>query len=144
VAMGRLYVYDGGAWLPMVACHADLAGIGENDHHDRSHPIDGGEDHSGVTGAVQDNFAAFDSGGLPKDSGKSAASFADASHDHDDRYYTESETDSLLAGKADKVGSTDLEITDSASGLVLRSPDGHRWRFTVDNSGQLDSSDLGT
>lgn len=43
--------------------------------HARLHDIDSTDDHNGVTGAVEDNFASFDANGLPKDSGSAAASF---------------------------------------------------------------------
>ena len=36
---------------------------------DRLHDIDGTDDHTGVAGAVEDNFVSFDANGLPKDSG---------------------------------------------------------------------------
>lgn len=39
---------------------------------------------------------------------------------------------------ADKIGSTDIEITVSTAGLILTSPDGTRWRVTVDDLGALD------
>ena len=37
----------------------------------------------------------------------------------------------------------DIIIDDSDSGLVLKSPDGHYWRFQVNNSGALVTTDLG-
>ena len=63
---------------------------------------------SGPASAISGNFAAFDgaTGKLIKDSGynsnsfQPAGSYAAASHTHDDRYYTESEIDSKLAGKS--------------------------------------------
>lgn len=36
----------------------------------------------------------------------------------------------------------DVEITDFSSGVILRSPDGTRWRFTVNNSGVLAATSL--
>lgn len=36
--------------------------------HDRQHAIDSTSDHTGVTGAVENNLFAFDANGLPKDS----------------------------------------------------------------------------
>ena len=33
--------------------------------------------------------------------------------------------------------SKDIEITNSASGVILQSPDGNRWRLTINNDGQL-------
>lgn len=32
---------------------------------------------------------------------------------------------------------TDIEITDATRGLILRAPNGTRWRVTVDNTGAL-------
>jgi hypothetical protein len=32
-------------------------------------------------------------------------------------------------------GATDLEVTDTTKGLILKSPDGSRWRQTIDNNG---------
>jgi len=37
----------------------------------------------------------------------------------------------------------DLIVDDSGKGLVLKSPDGHYWRVTVDNAGVLSTADLG-
>jgi hypothetical protein len=39
--------------------------------------------------------------------------------------------------KAALVGASDIEITDAAKGIILRSPNGSRWRLTVDNAGAL-------
>lgn len=50
--------------------------------HVRDHGIDSTDDHDGVSGATEDNFISFNASGLPKDSGKSDASYADASHTH--------------------------------------------------------------
>ena len=36
----------------------------------------------------------------------------------------------------------DIEVTDSASGIILKSPDGTRYRITVTNGGALSSTDL--
>lgn len=41
------------------------------------------------------------------------------------------------AGSVPKVTSTDVEIDTSTSGIILRAPDGGRWRVTVDNAGSL-------
>ena len=38
------------------------------------------------------------------------------------------------------VGPRDVEITDATKGLVLKSPDGKRWRVTVDNAGALSAA----
>lgn len=36
-----------------------------------------------------------------------------------------------------KAGAEDIEITDATKGLILKSPDGSRWRVTIDNAGTL-------
>jgi len=36
----------------------------------------------------------------------------------------------------------DVEVTDSTKGIILRSPNGSRWRITVDNDGNLTSTAL--
>jgi len=41
----------------------------------------------------------------------------------------------------DSVGTV---MIDSDSGLILRSPNDHYWRLTVDNAGSLVTDDLGT
>jgi hypothetical protein len=43
------------------------------------------------------------------------------------------------------VGAVDIEITDATKGLILRDTQGtpHKWRVTVDNSGNLVTTDLG-
>ena len=33
--------------------------------------------------------------------------------------------------------SSDVEVVDATKGIVLRSPDGSRWRVTIDNAGTL-------
>jgi hypothetical protein len=38
----------------------------------------------------------------------------------------------------------DIAIDDDTKGLILKSPDGHYWRITVDNTGALDTTDIGT
>jgi hypothetical protein len=66
-----------------------------------------------VVTALENNFATFDSSGNIKDSGKSTSDYASSSHNHDSRYYQESEVDSLLANKADIIHShTKSQITD--------------------------------
>ena len=35
------------------------------------------------------------------------------------------------------ITNTDIEITDATRGIILRSPDGTRWRVTIDNSGTM-------
>ena len=71
----------------------ELAGKSPADH---THPAKADK----VTGATSGNLAGLDADGNLTDSGKKAGDFAGASHDHDERYYTETETDTLLAGKA--------------------------------------------
>lgn len=41
------------------------------------------------------------------------------------------------SGNSPQTFSSDIEITDSTKGIILRSPNGARWRVTVDNSGTL-------
>lgn len=38
--------------------------------------------------------------------------------------------------------STDIEVTDTVKGIVLRSPDGTRWRIGITNNGELTASPL--
>jgi hypothetical protein len=42
----------------------------------------------------------------------------------------------------DNTTSKDIEITNDLSGLILRSPDGNRWRLTINNDGQLIAEQL--
>jgi hypothetical protein len=50
-----------------------------------------------------------------------------------------------LSDKAENVDVVNDIIIDSSSvGLVLKSPDAHYWRITIDNAGVLNSTDLGT
>lgn len=44
---------------------------------------------------------------------------------------------SALNLKSNKVGTDDIEVTDSSKGIILRSPNGNRWRTTVSDSGVL-------
>jgi hypothetical protein len=37
----------------------------------------------------------------------------------------------------------DLIVDSTTTGLVLKSPNGHYWRFSVDNSGILTTTDVG-
>ena len=37
----------------------------------------------------------------------------------------------------DNTTSKDIEITDFNSGLILKSPDGNKWRLTINNDGQI-------
>jgi hypothetical protein len=45
-----------------------------------------------------------------------------------------------LGNKADKSGASDIEITDAAKGIILKSANGTRYRITVDNDGSLTTS----
>ena len=63
-----------------------------------------------------------------------------------DDIYTKTETDNLLGNKANssdlvslvsKVGTDDIEITDITKGIILKSPDGTRYRVTVADGGTL-------
>lgn len=36
----------------------------------------------------------------------------------------------------------DIQFTDPAKGVILKAPDGDRWRITVDNSGNLVTTNL--
>jgi hypothetical protein len=38
--------------------------------------------------------------------------------------------------------SGDIEVTDSASGIILKSPNGTRWRIIIDDSGELTTTAL--
>ena len=42
-----------------------------------------------------------------------------------------------LDGKVDKIGSSDIEITNTTKGVILKAPNGTRYRITVDNTGAL-------
>lgn len=39
--------------------------------------------------------------------------------------------------KVDQQTSTDIEFTESTSGIILRSPNGTRYRVTIDDEGNL-------
>ena len=49
----------------------------------------------------------------------------------DPEYYNAVQTDALLSAKADKAGTSDIEITDHAKGLIFRCTDGSRVRMTI-------------
>ena len=36
----------------------------------------------------------------------------------------------------------DIEITDTAKGIILKAPDGDRWRVTIDNDGNLITTNI--
>ena len=50
----------------------------EEDSHKQLHDIDSTDDHNGVSGATENNFASFNANGLPKDSGSNSSSFDSA------------------------------------------------------------------
>jgi hypothetical protein len=101
----------------------------EGTDHARLHDIDSTDDHNGVSGATEDNFASFDANGLPKDSGSAAGSFdaagsaASAVSDHEAAadphpgYLTPTEGDAAYdaAGSAAAVAS-DLSDHESDTG----------------------------
>lgn len=71
-----------------------------------------------VPGAVAGNLARFVTGGGVEDAGlPSNGTFPPSAHTHDDRYYTETETDSLLNTKSN-TGHAHAEATESASGFM--------------------------
>jgi len=43
--------------------------------------------------------------------------------------------DSRITGAAQKVGASDIEITDATKGLILKSANNNRYRLTIDNDG---------
>jgi hypothetical protein len=53
-----------------------------------------------------------------------------------------SDVNTALAAKADVVGSSDVEVTDATKGVILRSPDGSRWRITVGDDGSLNTTEI--
>lgn len=46
------------------------------------------------------------------------------------------------SGAVAKVSETDVEVTDSDNGVILKSPDGTRYRITVENNGDLTTTSL--
>ena len=50
--------------------------------------------------------------------------------------------DELNSIKTSKVGTEDIEITDTTKGIILKSPNGKRWRITIDNLGILTSTEI--
>lgn len=58
-------------------------------------------------------------------------------------YHDISEVDPALAIKRAPVStlpiitSKDLEVTDLTKGVILKSPNGNRWRITINNAGAL-------
>lgn len=47
-----------------------------------------------------------------------------------------------IDAKAPQVGASDIEITDTTKGLILKSPDGTRWRLGITNNGELTATSL--
>ncbi len=47
-----------------------------------------------------------------------------------------------LDAKADNVGNEDIEITDTTKGIILKSPNGTRWRIGITNNGELTAVSL--
>jgi len=94
---GHLYIWDGSTWQD----EGDIIDIkwdaledkpdstvediddAADKKHDKLHEINNTLDHLGISGSgIEDNFMAIDLNGLPKNSGKSAIDFANASHNH--------------------------------------------------------------
>lgn len=44
--------------------------------------------------------------------------------------------------KADLVGDKDIEITDTTKGVIMKSPDGSRWRVTIGDDGVLQTTKI--
>ena len=59
--------------------------------------------------------------------------------DHTDSVALGSNTVTTAANQV-MVGPRDVEIGDATKGVVLKSPDGKRWRVTVDNAGALSAA----
>jgi len=59
--------------------------------------------------------------------------------DHTDSVALGSNTVTTAANQV-AVGPRDVEITDATKGVVLKSPDGKRWRVTVNNAGALSAA----
>jgi hypothetical protein len=47
-----------------------------------------------------------------------------------------------LGNKADKTGTSDIEITDATKGFILKSPNETRYRITVENDGSLTTTEI--
>jgi len=93
----HLYIWDGSAWQDegdIIDVKWDtledkpdstVADIDDavDKKHDKLHEINNTLNHLGISGSgIEDNFMAIDVNGLPKNSGKSAIDFANASHNH--------------------------------------------------------------
>ena len=80
---------------------------------------------------------------LTYDLGSSSAYFANT---YTQKLYLNSTAylDGSTAGRIAVTGvlysNTDVEITDTTKGVILKSPDGSRWRITIDNTGALNST----
>jgi hypothetical protein len=57
-------------------------------------------------------------------------------------FYTKVEVDGLLSSKADKTGTSDIEITDYTKGIILRDSGGGRWRFGITTAGAITTTSL--
>lgn len=51
-------------------------------------------------------------------------------------------TNTGVVERVGSVGSSDIEITDATKGVILRAPDGGRWRLTIDSTGILNTTRL--
>lgn len=81
---GDLYVKSGGK-ISDGTDEATIVNIKDavDKKHDKLHEINNTLNHLGISGSgIEDNFMALDTNGLPKNSGKSAIDFANASHNH--------------------------------------------------------------
>ena len=54
--------------------------------------------------------------------------------------YTKSESDTLLGEKVSKIGADDIEVTLATKGVILKSPNGTRYRITVNDDGSLQTA----
>lgn len=79
-------------------------------------------------------------GGTPGGS-NTEVQFNDSGSFGGDPTFTFNKTTNLLS--VDHVtSSTDVEVSTIASGFILKSPDGTRWRFTITNAGELVATSL--
>lgn len=51
-------------------------------------------------------------------------------------------SESGLVGTSGSTFATDVEVTDATKGIILKSPNGTRWRVTVGNDGALSTTSL--
>ena len=47
------------------------------------------------------------------------------------------EQEEKINSKVDQQSNTDIEITESSNGIILRSPNGTRYRITINDDGEL-------